>query len=73
MYTWQEIKIKYPNEHVVIVKPQVLPKNPTQLESGEVIDHDPVLDTLLSRCDLSAYDSYALKYTGDLGEVIGSR
>ena len=70
---WKEITSKYPNEHVVIADPLFSPDNFTTIEEGEVIDHDPELDTLLNRCDLSKYDSCAVTYTGNLGETIGER
>ena len=73
METWREIVSEFPNEHVVIANPQCPSDNPTQLESGEVVDHDVDLDNLLHRCDLSVYDSYAVLYTGDLGEALGER
>ena len=73
MKTWQEIKDLYPKEHVVIANPKFPQNDLSQLEGGEVIDHDPELDDLLNRCDLSKYDSCAVTYTGDLGEVIGER
>ena len=71
--TWSEIKLYYPNEHVVIIDPLCSPDDPTHLESGEVLDHDAQLDVLLSRCDLFEYDAYIIRYTGNLGEAIGAR
>lgn len=70
---WQEILTQFPNEHVVVTNPSTIPDHPTELESGEVVDHDPVLDHLLDRCNLSQFDHYAVKYTGDLGQAIGER
>lgn len=73
MQTWEEIVRAYPNEHVVIVNPRCPSDFPAKVEAGDVLDHDQDLDHLLNRCDLSSYDSFALKYTGDLGELIGER
>jgi len=73
MQTWEEIKSCYPNEHVVIANPQCPAEYPAKIEAGEVIDHDPELDDLLSRCDRTQYDNLAILYTGDLGERIGER
>lgn len=73
MKTWQEIKEQFPKEHVVIVNLKFPPNDLSQLEGGEVVDHDLELDNLLDRCDLSKYDSCAVTYTGDLGEIIGER
>lgn len=73
METWQEIKKRFPDEHVLIVNPKCPAGCPTELEEGEVVDHDSELDSLLHRSNLSAYESYALLYTGDLGEAIGER
>ncbi len=72
-HTWKDILSKYPNEHVVIAEPSFSPNDISKIEEGDVIDHDPVLDDLLGRCNLSHYESYALKYTGDLGKAIGQR
>ncbi len=71
--TWTEIRSRFPNEHVVIVNPQCLPNKPTEVESGEVADHDHLLDNLLNRCDLTTYERFAIRYTGDLGALIGQR
>ena len=71
--TWKDILTEYPNEHVVIAKPSFSTNDLSRIEEGEVVDHDLVLDDLLSRCNLSQYESYALKYTGDLGKAIGQR
>jgi hypothetical protein len=71
--TWKDILSEYPNEHVVIAAPSFSSDSPATIEEGEVIDHDPELDILLNRCDLSKYDSCAVTYTGNLGEIIGER
>ena len=73
MKTWEEIKKQYPNEHVVIVNPRCPPEFPAKVEGGDVVDHDPELEKLLIRCDLSKYEKCATLYTGDLGERIGER
>ena len=73
MQTWQQIKTQYPNEHVVIINPKCPADYPAKVEGGDVVDHDPELDNLLNRCDLSKYDRCAIKYTGDLGARIGER
>jgi hypothetical protein len=73
MQTWEDIKKQYPNEHVVIANPQCPIEYPAKIEAGDVVDHDPELENLLSRCDRSRYDSCAIMYTGDLGELIGER
>lgn len=73
MKTWQEIKASYPNEHVALGDPQFPLTDLSQLEGGDVIDHDPSLDALLNRCNLSKYDKCAVLYTGDLGAAIGDR
>jgi hypothetical protein len=70
---WKDIASKYPNEHVVIADPSFSPGGFATIEEGEVVDHDPELDALLNRCDLSQYDSCAVTYTGDLGKIIGER
>jgi hypothetical protein len=71
--TWEEIQKQYPDEHVVIASPVTSPETPAVVEAGEVIDHDRDKMSLLERCDLTRYDTYALEYTGDLGELIGER
>lgn len=73
MQTWEEIIKAYPNEHVVIVNPKCPPDFPAKVEAGDVLDHDPELDPLLARCDLSQYERFATLYTGDLGARIGER
>ena len=73
MQSWNEIKKCYPNEHVAITNPQYPLNNLSQLNGGDVLDHDVELDDLLRRCNLSEYESYALLYTGDLGKAIGER
>ena len=71
--SWKEIRNKFPNEHVAIVNTESPPNQPTEVQSGEVADHDHVLDNLLNRCDLSTYERFAIRYTGDLGSLIGQR
>lgn len=73
MQTWQEIQTQYPNEHVVIANPQCPSDFPAKVEAGDVVDHDPDLEHLLTRCDLSQYERCATLYTGDLGALIGER
>lgn len=70
---WEVIRSRLPNEYVVIANPEVLPNQPTMISSGEVVDHDTLLDQLLSRCQMAHLDSFAVKYTGDLGGAIGER
>ncbi len=70
---WRDIQTNFSNEHVIIVNPETMSDQPSQLAAGEVIDHDPLLDPLLDRCNLAQFDSYAIKYTGDLGRAIGER
>lgn len=69
--TWKEIQASYPDEHVVVVNIVADPETPAVLEAGEVIAHDTDLDSLFKRCDLSQYDFCAIKYTGDIGKLIG--
>jgi len=71
--SWREIQAQYPNEHVVLINLELQKDSPALVKAGEVADHDPELDTVLDRCDLSAYKKYAVKYTGDLGMAIGQR
>lgn len=73
MQTWEEIVKAYPDEHVALGNPKFPLTDLSKLEGGEVIDHDPDLDALLARCDLSKYNSSAVLYTGDLGARIGER
>lgn len=73
MQSWGEIKKQFPNEHVVITNLRCPDDIPTQVDAGDVIDHDPDLDNLLHRCNLSPYDFCAVLYTGDLGALIGER
>lgn len=71
--SWSDIQNKFPNEHIVVVNPECPENYPANLQAGEVLDHDPNLDALLDRLEVSAYDSFAVKYTGDLGRAIGER
>lgn len=71
--SWKDIREQYPNEHVVIASPHTSPETPAVIETGEVVDHDPDLDHLLHRCNLSIYENCAVKFTGDLGKLIGER
>lgn len=71
--SWTHIKASYPNEYVVLIHPQTLEDSPLDLQSGEVAAHGPALDEVLNQCDLTSFDSYAIRYTGDLGMAIGER
>lgn len=67
------MQLRYPDEHILIANPECPPDTPGNIVTGEVLDHDPLLDALLDRCNLPAVDTYAIKYTGDLGKAIGQR
>lgn len=71
--SWIIIKASYPDEYVVLAHPQSPQGSPLELQSGEVVAHGPVLDDVLNHCDLTSFDSYAIRYTGDLGMAIGER
>lgn len=73
MQTWEEIKKKFPDEHVAIGDPRFPLTDLSQLSGGDVIDHDSSLDSLLKRCNFSNFEKFAILYTGDLGAAIGDR